>query len=61
MKKSIQTTTLIAAITAEVDADCEIGIKSLALAHGTSVGTMFFILRKDLELTKKTSREVPKV
>ena len=48
LKKIVQTATLIAAVTANVEADCMICMNSLASAHGTSVGTLFSILHKDL-------------
>jgi hypothetical protein len=61
LKKSIQTTVFVAAVTAEVDADYEMCINSLALAHDIFVGTIFVILYKDLGLIKKNSRWGPKL
>jgi hypothetical protein len=61
LKKSILIAALVAAVTAELDADYEICIKSLALAKGTSVGTIFSILQKVFGLIMKNGSWVPKV
>jgi hypothetical protein len=42
LKKSFQAAALAAAVTTEVVTDYKICIKSLALDHYTSVGTIFF-------------------
>jgi histone-lysine N-methyltransferase SETMAR len=60
-KKTVRTAALIAAVAADVEADRRICVKSLASAHGTSVGTIFAILHEDLGLVKKSARWVPKL
>ncbi len=60
-KKTVRTAALIAAVAADVEADCRICVKGLASAHGTSVGTIFAILHEDLGLVKKSARWVSKL
>ncbi len=60
-KKTVRTAALITAVTADMEADRRICIKALASAHGTSVGTIFAILHKDLGLVKKSARWEPKL
>ncbi len=59
-KKTKRTLAHIASIAAAVDDDRRISVKRLALMHDLSVGTVFTILHKDLSLSKKSARWVPK-
>ncbi len=44
-----------------MEADRRICVKTLASAHGTSAGTIFAILDKELGLVKKSARWEPKL
>ncbi len=59
-KKTKRTLALIASIAAAMEDDRRILVKRLALTHDLSVGTVFNILHKDLHLSKKSARWVPK-
>ena len=58
-KKTKRTPSLIAAVTADVDEDRRICVRTLALAHGVSKDTIFHILHDTLDLKKKSARWVP--
>jgi hypothetical protein len=48
LKKTIYTTVLISAVITSIEADQQMFVKSLASAHGTSVGTSFPFITKIL-------------
>ncbi len=52
---------LIAAVTADVEADRRICIQALSSAHGTCAGLIFAILYEDLGLVNKRARREPKL
>ena len=57
-KKAKRTPSLVAA---DVEDDRWICVRTLALAHGVSIDTIFHILHDDLGLVKKSARWVPKL
>jgi len=60
-KKTVGSSSLIAAFDATVEEDRLINIHTIARAHGPSYGSIHSILHKDLKLVKKSARWVPKL
>jgi hypothetical protein len=60
-KKTKRSMEIIAAVAADVKADCRITCRDLATAHGVSFGTMHNILHEKLGLVKKSACWVPKL
>ena len=60
-KKNVRNQWLIAPVSAAVGYDARVNIRDIAAANGVSYGTIFNILHKDLGLSKKSARWVPKL
>jgi hypothetical protein len=59
LKKTIRIANLIRPVTSSIEADQQIYVKSPASAHGTSAGTIFFILPKNIGLIEKSTTGEP--
>jgi hypothetical protein len=60
-KKTIRTESLVDFVSAVVEEDRRVKIRHLSRVTGASIGTIYNILHKDLGLTKKSARWVPKL
>jgi transposase len=60
-KKMKRPVDIIAAVAADVKADCRITCRDLATAHGVSFGTVHNILHEEQGLVKKSAQWVPKL